>query len=56
MKRPVPSGKPFELGPVKLTYGKHGRSVNHGETPHRIGLALSIGGSILTLCQALMIC
>jgi hypothetical protein len=31
MKKRVPSGKPFELGPVKLTCGKHGRSANHGE-------------------------
>jgi hypothetical protein len=30
-KKPVLSGKPFELGPVKLTCSKHGRSLNHGE-------------------------
>ena len=30
-KKPAPSEQPFELGPVKLTCSKHGRSLNHGK-------------------------
>jgi hypothetical protein len=32
-KEPAPSGKPIELGPVKLTCSKHGHSLNHGKHP-----------------------
>jgi len=41
-KEPAPSGKPIELGPVKLTCSKHGRSLNHGKHSIKCVLRLQL--------------
>jgi hypothetical protein len=47
----VLSGKPFELGPVKLTCSKHGRSLNHGNTSSNMSYAFNWRFNIYSLLR-----